>query len=248
LRLTTHDGEQLGAWFVPGRERLPVVLLLHGNGGCRRKCARQAELLQSLGHPVLLISFRAHEDSTGEVNDFGYSGRHDVVAAVDWLEQNQPGRPILVWGQSAGAAAALFAAEELGSHVHGYILECPYRDLHTAVRNRTRMYLPPLVDALGAQGLFLIAPLVLPHADSISPLKAAARVPTSTPVLLLAGGKDRHALPEEAQDIQQCLGARARLVVFEGADHVKLLQADPERYRDCVTCFLEEITAGVPGR
>ncbi len=79
---------------------------------------------------------RAHGDSSGEFNDIGYSARLDVVAAVEFLERRRPARPILIHGTSLGAAAATFAAEELGHRVHGYVLECPYRDLRTAVWNR----------------------------------------------------------------------------------------------------------------
>ena len=61
-----------------------------------------------------MISLRAHGDSTGDLNDFGHSARHDVVTAVDWLEHNHPERPVVVWGQSLGAAAAIFTAEAIG--------------------------------------------------------------------------------------------------------------------------------------
>src|SRR5690606_19387304 len=84
FRLSTRDGQELGAWFVAGDLNRPVVLLLHGNGGCRGTCLRQVEFLTEAGCGVMLISFRAHGDSTGERNDFGYSAQHDVVAAVEW--------------------------------------------------------------------------------------------------------------------------------------------------------------------
>ncbi len=230
----------MGAWFVPGQPHLPAVLLLHGNGGQRQDCSEQAELLRSLGSPVLLVSLRDHDDSTGEVNDFGYSARHDVVTAVEWLEEHQPGRAIVVWGQSAGSATALFAAEELGPRAAGYILECPYRDLWTAVSNRTRLYLPPLLDSAAYSGLVVVSPLVLADVEKISPLEAASKAPTHLPVLILAGGQDTRARPDEAQAIQQRLGPKARLVVFEEADHLRLLAVDPERYRGCVKELLRE--------
>ncbi|MDB5309865.1 MAG: alpha/beta hydrolase [Gemmataceae bacterium] len=239
FRLTTADGEDLGAWFVPGRADRPVVLLLHGNGGGRTACLPQAELLAAEGYPILMPTLRAHGDSTGNVNDFGHSARHDVAAAVGWLGANRADRSVVVWGQSLGAAAAVFAAADLGPRVCGYVLECPYRDLHTAVRNRTRHYLPPVVDAVAYAGLWVTAPLVLPNGGKISPLEAASGMPPDLPVLVLAGGADRRALPGEARAIADHLGPRAELVVIEGGDHLALARADPDRYRAAVLGFLE---------
>jgi len=243
VRLRTADGEELGAWFAAGREDRPPVLLLHGNGGTRAHSLDQAEWLAAAGHPVLLVTLRAHGDSTGERNDFGYSARHDEVAAVGWLERNCRGRPV-VWGRSLGAAAALFAAGELGDRAGGYVLECAYRDLRTAVRNRTRNRLVPPFDWLAYAGLSLTAPLVLDDVDRVSPLDAAGAVPKSLPVLLLAGGADRHATPAETVAIGERIGPRAEVVVFDGAGHLGLHHADPARYREVASRFL----AACPGR
>jgi alpha-beta hydrolase superfamily lysophospholipase len=79
-----------------------------------------------------MISLRAHGDSTGDFNDMGYSARHDVVAAVEFLERRRPGNPIVIHGLSMGAGAAVFASGELGHRIKGYVLESPYRDLKIA--------------------------------------------------------------------------------------------------------------------
>lgn len=240
LRLTTTDGEQLGAWFIAGKPDRPVVLILHGNGGSRAACLRQAELVGSIGCGALLVTFRAHGDSTGELNDFGYSARHDVTAAIGWLESNQSGRPIIVWGQSLGSAAALFAAEATGNRVCGYILECPYRDLRTAVWNRLNQRLPLPLNYVAYTGMKLVSPLVVPHAKQISPLKAAEKLPPSIPVLVLAGGIDQRAFVAESQAICDCCRDRSQLVVFEKGDHLQLIDSDETAYRRAAIEFIEK--------
>ncbi|WP_439620819.1 alpha/beta hydrolase [Gemmata sp.] len=239
VRLATADGQELGAWFIDGRADRPLVVLLHGNGGSRSARLAEAELAARAGSPVLMVSQRAHGDSTGAVNDFGFSGRFDVVAAVEWLRARHPGRPVVVWGRSLGSAAALFAAAALGDRVTGYVLECPYQDLRTATRNRTRNYLPPILEFVAYAGLTAVAPLVLPDADAISPLGAARRVPPSARVLVLAGSADRRATLAEAAAITGAIGARAELVAIAGGDHLRLADADPERYRAAVLAHLE---------
>lgn len=240
LWLHTADGQALGAWFFDGRPGRPVVILLHGNGGNRTATLPQAELLASAGYPVLAVTLRAHGDSTGEVNDFGLSARRDVVAAVEGVETHRPGTPVVVWGRSLGAAAALFAARELGPRVSAYVLECPFRDLRTAVWNRLRARLPWGVRHAAYAGLRLVAPLVLSDFDRISPLEAASGVPRGTPVLVLAGGADTRATPDEARAIAGRIGPNAELVVVEGGDHLQLEQPDPARYRETVIGFLKK--------
>jgi alpha-beta hydrolase superfamily lysophospholipase len=249
-RLPTRDGQTIGAWYSPSKSDAPSVLLLHGNGGSRRQCLHIAEMLAGEGCAVLLISLRAHGDSTGEFNDIGYSARHDVVTAVEFLERRRPGKPVLVHGTSLGAAAATFACGELARRVHGYVLECPYRDLKTAVRNRTREYLPPLLDWFAYEGLLAVAPLVLPDLERISPVDAVAKIPEGVPVLVLAGGQDRKALPEEARAIFDRVRSHARLSIFDSAGHLRLHATDPERYRKEVLGLVREVwkRTGAPGR
>jgi pimeloyl-ACP methyl ester carboxylesterase len=244
FRLTTRDGQDLGAWYVAGRDDVPGVILLHGNGGSRWNCLGRAELLTAAGYPVLMVSLRAHGDSSGDVNDFGYGARHDVVAAVAFLEARRPGKPIVVMGTSMGGAAALFASAELGERVGGYILESPYRDLRTATWNRLNNTLPPVVDWVAYRGLLAVAPLVVPHFDRISPCEAARGVPADVPVLILAGANDRRARPHEARAILDRVQTHGRLIVFDRADHLLMVHADPERYRRAVLGFLESIAAG----
>lgn len=241
VRLRTRDGHDIGGWLVPREDDAPTVLLLHGNKGSRRNSLARAEQFCTNGCAVLMLTLRAHGDSSGDRNDIGFSARHDVVAAIEYLERARPGRPIIVHGVSMGAAAAIFSSSELATRVHGYILEAPYRDLKTAVRNRTREALPPVLEWIAYQGLLIVTPLVLPHVDAISPLKAIDGVPEATPVLIFAGGQDRSARIEEARAIHDRVKSHAQLVVFDSAGHHNLLATDPDRYWKRVGQFLQSV-------
>ncbi len=243
FRLLTSDAEDLGAWYIEGKPSEPVLLLLHGHGGSRTHCLRHGEMVASCGCSVMMITLRAHGDSTGGFDDIGYSARHDVVSAVDWIDKNHPNRPLVIWGQSMGAAAAVFAAQELGDRAQGYILECPYQDLRSAVRNRTECFLPPGIDRLAYAGLLTISPLVIPDKDKINVLEAISDIPPSTPILILAGGCDRRARPEEARALYKRVQSHGQLIIFEGADHMQLMQADPAGYRGAVLEFLTDLAA-----
>jgi hypothetical protein len=118
-RLSTSDKQQIGAWLVRGKPEKGCVLLLHGNGCSRGAMLPVMEMLAKADYTVLAITLRAHGDSTGEVNDLGWSARNDVAAAVDFLQREFSGRPIFVVGRSLGSAAAVFAAKDLAGRVAG---------------------------------------------------------------------------------------------------------------------------------
>jgi uncharacterized protein len=246
LRLKTADGADLGGWFAPGSEAGPSVLLLHGNGHSREQSLPSAEVFARDGCSVLMISFRAHGDSSGDYNDIGWSGRHDVVAAVEWLEKRRPGKPIVIRGLSLGAAAAVFAAKDLGTRVSGYILECPYQDLKTAVRNRTELWLPPVLDQIAYAGMLVAGLVVLPDMERVSPVERIADIPESVPILILAGGADEYARPFEARALQSRVESHSRLVLFEGAGHGPMIDADRELYRKEVSRLVHDATSHRP--
>ncbi len=246
LRIKTSDGEVLGAWFRDGRDDSPSVLLLHGNGGSRRGSLGRAGPFASRGCAVLLVSLRAHGDSSGNYHDVGFSARRDVWAAVDFLTARRPGRSVVLMGTSMGAAAAIFAAAELGHRVQGYILESPYQDLKVAAWNRTEVNLPPVLSHVAYLGLRIVGPLFLPHLDEISPLKAIGGIPDDVPVLILAGDADRLARPEEAQALYRRVASHGRLVFFPGAGHHNLPGSTPGLFDQTVLQFCEEIEHAAP--
>jgi uncharacterized protein len=241
-RIKTGDGEELGAWFVDGRDQAPSVLLLHGNNGNRGHSLSRARMLVSHGYAVLMLTLRAHGDSTGEYHDIGWGARRDVWAAVAFLEKRPPGRRVIVCGNSLGSAAAIFAAGELGRRVHGYILESPYQDLKVAVWNRLDLSLPPVLSHAAYAGMRTVGPLFLPHIDQVSPLKAVRGIPEDVPALILAGDADRLARVAEARAILGEVATHGRLVLFPGAGHGNLFNANRDLYERTVVEFCREIS------
>lgn len=72
-RLKTADGQELGAWLVRGDRHKGCVLLLHGINNCRSGMLPVIQMLAQERLTVLAPSLRCHGDSTGSVNDVGWS-------------------------------------------------------------------------------------------------------------------------------------------------------------------------------
>jgi uncharacterized protein len=240
LRLKTCDHQEIGGWLARGDADKGCVLLLHGKGASRSEMLPVMRWLAGAKFTVLAISLRAHGDSTGEVDDAGWSARHDVTAAVGYLRREFPGQPIFIVGRSMGAAAAIFAAEELKDQVAGYFLEQPYKDLKSAVWNRLQNHLPPVLDWVAYYGLRLWSPAFLPvDPDQISPFEHVASIPKGVPVVIITGSADRHARFDDVKAVAGRVRSGARLVVLEGASHEALDQKDPKLYRASLLGLLQ---------
>ena len=243
LRLETSDGESVGAWFFEHTGPGPAVLLLHGTGGCRSQMGERIRLAREQGAAVLALTLRAHGDSSGEHYDVGYSSRNEVMAGVDVLEARCPDRPLIVHGFSAGAAAAVFAAEQLGNRVDGYVLEAPYETLAKAVRARTKIYLPWGVEWLAYAGLVVASTVVFPEAARIAPVEAVDGISPNARVLIIAGERDLRAPPADARALYARIADRARLELIPEASHNTIDRMKRPEHHAIVRKFYEETSS-----
>jgi uncharacterized protein len=246
LRLRTADGQDIGAWINSRGSKPTVVLLLHGVGDTRTWWLPVMHRLADDGYASLAISFRAHGDSSGAVEDFGYSERNDVIAAVQYLRGRFPDRPIALVGSSLGSAAAVFAAKSLGHEVAGYFLESPYRDLKTAVWNRISAVPPPL-NWLAYEGMSLWGRVLLPEsADAISPIDHVADIPSDTPVTFVAARGDMNCKADEVEALYHKIEPHARLAAIDGASHGWCSHTRPQEYDAALLDLLSRTDAARP--
>jgi len=234
-RLKTDDGLEIGAWLLRPTGTRPILLLLHGNGASRSSFASLLPILAQGNVGAMAISMRAHGDSTGDVNDFGYSARQDVLAAIGFLEREFPGRKIVIVGESLGASAALFAAKACAGRVQGYLFAAPFGDLETAIWNRcdSRLFTPFSQAAYG--GLLLWAPAFLPVSiREIRPGDHFTDIPETTPVVVFASENDRYARLDEIRVMTERIRSHSALVVVHGGDHAHFLAQHASEYRQAI--------------
>ncbi|MGB0651722.1 MAG: alpha/beta hydrolase [Thermoplasmatota archaeon] len=114
LRLDS-DGLALAAWWIPGNQTAPVVVLVHGHGATMAKSLeRWGPNLHGAGYNLFAVDLRNHGASDdGPVGvTFGASEWRDVAAAVAAARERAPGAPVALYGSSMGAATVLLAAAQ----------------------------------------------------------------------------------------------------------------------------------------
>jgi hypothetical protein len=128
LTLTTSDGVNLTAWYVPAHEPgAPTFLLTHGLLDSKWTMLRLAPWLQEAGYNVLLLDFRGHGGSDHQPASIGPDEVQDVQAAIDWLEAEGVGEQVIGLGMSLGAAALVNTAVQ-DDRIDALILDSLFAD------------------------------------------------------------------------------------------------------------------------
>lgn len=192
VRLTTSDGLELGAWFVPptdpgGPGAGFTVLFTPGNGGNRLDRAPLAAALADSGFATLLVDYRGYGGNPGRPTEAGLA--LDARAAYRFLLEDEAVRPdrLLYLGESLGTGVAV---ELAAAHPPaGLLLRSPFVDLPTVAQHHY-----PLLPAALVRDRFPVAAtvarlevpvtVVYGTADTIVPAAQSERVADAAPHLV----------------------------------------------------------------
>ena len=230
----SDEGILLEVWKMRHPVPRARVLLFHGYGGFKSAMLGEARALHDLGCTVWLVDFRAHGGSNGDVTSLGLQEANDVAAVVRAAEAAVPGLPLVLHGQSMGAAAILRAIAHQGVQPDGIILEACFDRLLSTVKNRFHaMGLPafPLAHLLLFWGGMQVGSPVTGH----NPVVDAARF--AGPALVLHGSRDPRATVAEGKNVFDALPGQKVWVEFETAGHESYVSHDRSRWTAAVDAF-----------
>jgi fermentation-respiration switch protein FrsA (DUF1100 family) len=193
----------------------------------------RAEMLHRAGYGVLLFDFQAHGESPGRHITMGYLESGDARAAVAYARARAPGRFIGVIGVSLGGAAALLGAEPLP--VDAVVLEAVYPDIEAATANRLSIRIGWLGRLLSPLLLVQLGPRLGIGAADLAPIAAISRV--RAPILVIAGGADRHTTPEDSARLFEAAREPKQLWTIPGAAHVDFAEYARQAYAERVLSF-----------
>jgi pimeloyl-ACP methyl ester carboxylesterase len=200
VTLSTADGLELGAWFVPAAGPVDTemaVLVAPGNGGNREGRAGLAEELSRRGLAVLLMDYRGYGGNPGNPSEDGLAA--DADAAAEALERlGYPAQRTLYFGESlgTGVVAALHARHPPA----GMVLRSPFTELADVGRHHYP-WLPVRV-------------LLRDRFPVLEHLAAS-----TVPVTIVYGDRDTVVPPVLSARVADHAPSLAERVVLAGADH-----------------------------
>ncbi len=213
-RIPAREGGSLEVWRVEpeGRSR-GVVVLAHGWSRNRDRMVGRARVFGRLGFTTVMHSARDHGGSSPRRFMNAPRFAEDIEAVLSWVNE-----PVLLYGHSAGAAAATIAASRNPERIKLLFLEGCYARTREALLSLYRNY-----------NLFfglIFAPMVVlwmdlfykNGLDSVSPARLAPDI--DLPVLLIHGSEDQNFPLHHVWKLMDSFPAgRAELFVANEADH-----------------------------
>jgi alpha-beta hydrolase superfamily lysophospholipase len=240
------DGVPIGAWFLGGGSKNAVIACGHGLFRSRREVLDRAAFFRELGFDTLVLDFRRHGTSGGERVTLGYQERLDFEGAIRFLRERRPGAPVVLYGVSMGAAAALLAARET-PEVAAVIADSSFLNVeHTVVHHVKLFFGLPRFPIASELLWFLERRGGFDRRDF--DLEAAVAAMGKRPVMIVAGGEDRRMpLPLQRRLFDASSSPKSRFVPFDSAGHGSAFRVATEEYRRALIEFLDSLEPGGGG-
>ncbi len=237
-KIEINNNEWLSTWLIKAKNTQGTVILFHGKESSKSSLLAPAQIFNSLGYDTLLVDFRGSGNSSGNTSTVGFKEGEDVAVAVNYIQELNTDRPIILYGISMGSAAILKAIADNQVKPDGIILELPFARLLDAVKNRLGTYNMPsfimgelIVFWGGIQHSF--------NGFSHNPIDYTKAV--DCPTLIFSGDRDPLVEVDAVQEIHNNLNVPKKLVVFPDAGHQLLVKVDPKLWQQNVETLLKSL-------
>lgn len=122
VSVRTADGIDLPSWFIPAAGSNKGIVLVHGHGGSRNEGLRFARALHDAGYNLLALNLRLN---AGGFATMGYHEQKDVIAALDFLQNDKKITNLGLMGFSMGAATSIMVMDK-DARVKAGLFSSPY--------------------------------------------------------------------------------------------------------------------------
>jgi len=208
------EGGRLEVWRVePESPSRGIVVLAHGWGRNRGRMVRRGRIFGRWGFTVVMHSARDHGRSSPRRFMNAARMAEDIESVLQWV-----GEPVLLYGHSAGAGAAIIAAWRRPEKVKLLFLEACYADSREALLSLYRWFNRFFGIAFGRMIVFWMNLFYRNRLRDVSPAKLAPSI--RPPVMIIHGARDRRFPLEFALRLKACFPPeRSALFVAANARH-----------------------------
>ncbi len=218
----------LPAWrVVPRGARTDGTwaIIVHGRGAGPSEGNRLLPVFADLALPSLSFSVRISPDAPAAPEGFGYYGERE------WLEG---ARDVVLVGYSQGGSVALslLRRSAQAERVAGAVLISPLVSLDATLdlQARNRGIPEAIIPALLTSTRWISTWRSGLDFSQVEHAERAGDLPDDLPILITHGDADTTVPVEPSRELAALLGDRATYAEYDGVDHVREWNSDPERF------------------
>ncbi len=248
------------------KDALGTILMCHGYLGCKQDTIALRHLFPE--YNIVAFDFRAHGDHRfGQYSTIGRDEAYDVIGAVNFIRSDDDmcNKPIIAFGYSMGAVAAIQAQSLDSSLFSAMILDCPFDSTDAAMSRGldTKLQFSFLgtTITLPLKGLILkymytdFAQMITEYLfqkitsfDSkrvatkfvqVIPLESIKKI--TIPCFFIHCQNDTKVPVQAVQDLYDAKPGFKRLWITQGKKHFGSYSNDPELYWYKVNKFLKKL-------
>lgn len=230
-KIAAVDGGVLEVWRIePDMISTGIIVFAHGWGRNRDRMVERARLFAQWGFTTVMHSARDHGGSSPRRFMNAVKMAEDIETVLEWIAE-----PVILYGHSAGAAAAIIAAARRPDTIQLLFLEACYAHTKAALLSLYRWVNRFFGVVFGPMILFWMDLFYKRQLDTFSPARIAPSLPM--PVMLIHGENDRRFPLEFALKLYDSLASgQAELYTAKGVGHSD--SSLTSGYQDAVGSFL----------
>ena len=194
IKLNTRDSREIEVWRIePDNPLQPekVVVLAHGWGRNRDRMVDRARMFGKWGYTTVIHSARDHGGSSPKRFMNAPKFAEDIETVIRWI-----GKPVILYGHSAGAAGAIIAASRMPENITHLFMEGSYADPRKALLNLYTRFNLFFGFVFARTVIFLMDMLYEFRLDAISPVNLAEKI--TCPVMIIHGENDNRIPSDNA--------------------------------------------------
>ena len=237
ISFESSDGLTIPGWYMPAADNntKQSILLVHGRTANRTEGMRYAKAIIDAGYNVLAIDMRHPRQQPDIISTMSYHEKKDVVAALDFLENEKGAESIGVMGFSMGAATSMIVMAK-DPRIQAGIFSGGYANSMDVLAEQAQIiYGLPRYPLMPMVAKFFAWRGDL-DIDEINPEKYIAQI-SPRPVYIMHGTADKTVGFQHGQRLFDAAKEPKQFWRVENGEHTKLWQIDNEKAETSVVSF-----------
>ncbi len=220
ILLNSYDGTEIFLYkYSPNTDSKGNVIIVHGQGGDHISVAPLTQLYLENGYTVFAPDQRASGNSTYTEVSFGARESKDIESIVEYIALTEDDLPLILHGQSMGAATLAIYASKHSETFDYLILDSVYESLEYIVREIISEIDESIVDfSIVSSNIYMKLFNGFTYDDS-NVLKSAERI--TVPTLFIQSAYDEIAPKESGEKIFNSILSHEKKYLLLNSEHVK---------------------------